>query len=277
MSKLTFITLNCRGLRTTDHRATLFQWANCAKTDFVCLQETHSISEEEFSSWLDHATSSGSNKFGYKCISSPGSILSCGVAILYNPIYEVVSCSRDQDGRLLCAEFSKDGNLIQLVNIYAPNTAKPASTFFESLYQVLDPDTPTVFCGDCNTVVDSIKDRFGCNSQSPSAYNWSGTLHHLMSTYDLQDAWRTIHPNAQEYSWHRPNGRQASRIDMFWLSALLLSCVKRVDILPFFRSANSTVYLELCLPSATHRGHGVWKLNTRHLSDESFVKLVSDF
>ncbi|CAB4002701.1 Hypothetical predicted protein [Paramuricea clavata] len=64
---------------------------------------------------------------------------------------------------------------------------------------------------------------------------------------------------------------------MFWLSALLLSCVKRVDILPFFRSDHSIVYLELCLPSGTHRGHGVWKLNTRHLSDESFVKLVSDF
>ena len=105
--------------------------------------------------------------FGYKCISSPGTILSCAVAILYNPSYDVVSCSRDQDGRLLCAEFSKDGNLIQLVNIYAPNTAKPASTFFESLYQVLDPDTPTVLCSDFNTVVDPIKDRFGCNSQSP--------------------------------------------------------------------------------------------------------------
>jgi hypothetical protein len=166
--------------------------------------------------------------------------------------------------------------LIQLVNIYAPNTAKPASTFFESLYQVLDPDTPTVLGGDFNTVVDPIKDRFGCNSQSPSAYNWSVTLHHLMSTYDLHDAWRTIHPNAQEYSWHRPNGRQASRIDMFWLSALLLSCVKHVDILLFFRCDHSTVYLELCLPSPTHRGH-VWKLNTRKLSDESFVKLVSDF
>ena len=74
MSNLTFITLNCRGLRTADNRATLFQWANCAKTDFVCLQEAHSISEEEFSSWLDHATSSGCNKFGYKCISSPGTI-----------------------------------------------------------------------------------------------------------------------------------------------------------------------------------------------------------
>jgi hypothetical protein len=64
---------------------------------------------------------------------------------------------------------------------------------------------------------------------------------------------------------------------MFWLSALLLSCVMRVDILPFSSSDHSTVYLELCLPSTTHRGHGVWKLNTRHLSDASFVKLVSDF
>jgi hypothetical protein len=171
---------------------------------------------------LDHATSSGSNKFGYKCISSPGTILSCGVAILYNPSYDVVSCSRNQDGWLLCAEFSKDGNLIQLVNIYAPNTAKPASTLFESLYQVLDPDTLMVLCSNFNTVVDLIKDHFGSNSQSPSAYNWSVTLHHLISTYDLHNARCTIHPNAQEYSRHRPNGRQASRIDMFWLFPLAL-------------------------------------------------------
>ena len=33
---------------------------------------------------------------------------------------------------------AKDGNLIQLVSIYAPNYAKPASAFFES-YQMLDP------------------------------------------------------------------------------------------------------------------------------------------
>jgi exonuclease III len=222
---------------------------------------------------LDHATSSGSNKFGYKCISSPGTIRSCGVAILYNPSYNVVSCSRDQDGRLLCVEFSKDGNLIQLVNIYAPNSAKSASAFFESLYQVLDPDTPTVLCGDFNTVVDPIKDRLGCNSQSRSAYNRSATLHHLMSTYDLHDAWRKIHPNAQEYSWHRPNGSQASRLDGFWLSALFLSYVMRVDILPFFRSGHSTVYMELYRPSTTHRRHGVSKLDTRHISDASFVKL----
>ena len=102
MTKFTFITLNCRGLCTADHRATLFQWVNCAKTDFVCLQKTHSISGEGLSSWLDHATSSRSNKFGYKCISSSGTILSCGVAILCNRGYDVVSCSLDQEGRLLC-------------------------------------------------------------------------------------------------------------------------------------------------------------------------------
>jgi exonuclease III len=115
---------------------------------------------------LDYAISSGSNKFGYKCISSPGTILSCGVAILYNPGYDVVSCSRDQDGRLLCVEFSKDGNLIQLVNIYAPSYEKPASAFFESYINYL---IPTVLWGDFNTVVNPIKDRSGCNSESRSA------------------------------------------------------------------------------------------------------------
>jgi hypothetical protein len=63
---------------------------------------------------------------------------------------------------------AKDGNLIQLVNIYAANYAKPESAFFES-YQMFDPDTPTVLCGDFNTVVDPIKDRFECNSKSRSA------------------------------------------------------------------------------------------------------------
>ena len=113
------------------------------------------------------------NYFVFTKLFPPGTILSCGVAILYNPSYDVVSCSRDQDGRLLCAEVSRDGNLIQLVDIYAPNSAKAASTFFESLYQVLDPDTPNGvvwrFQYEYDQRSDPIKDRFGCNSQSPSA------------------------------------------------------------------------------------------------------------
>ncbi len=90
------ITLNCQGLRNLAHRDTLFSWLNCCKVDILCLQETHSISELEFTSWVADATAGGLNKIGYKCISSPGTSCSCGVAILYHPEFELVNCSRDQ-------------------------------------------------------------------------------------------------------------------------------------------------------------------------------------
>jgi hypothetical protein len=98
-----------------------------------------------------------------------------------------------------------------------------------------------------------------------------------MMAYDLHDVWRINHPTEHCYTWRCPNGRQASRLDMFWLSAFFLTMVLRVDILPFFRSDHSYVYLELLLPSAISRGRGLWKLNCSHLTDQSFIDLVTDF
>ena len=54
-----------------------------------------------------------------------------------------------------------------------------------------------------------------CNPFSLYAYNWSDTLSALMSCYNLKDVWRLWHPNASEFTWHRANGSQTSRLDMF--------------------------------------------------------------
>ena len=149
--------------------------------------------------------------------------------------------------------------------------------FFESLYPVLDPQIPCVLCGDFNTVVDPGKDRRGCNIFSPWAYNWSASLTQLMTTYDLHDVWRLHHPDRLDFTWHRPSLAQASRLDMFWLSAFFLPLVSSVGIFPFFRSDHSYVHLKLLLPDSVHRGPGVWKFNTQHLKDPSFVLLVTQF
>ena len=58
-NKVSLITLNCQGLRTPAHRDTLFSCLNCFRPTFVCLQETHSVSEREFSTWIADATASG--------------------------------------------------------------------------------------------------------------------------------------------------------------------------------------------------------------------------
>ena len=272
------ITLNCQGLRSLDHRSTLFSWLNCSHVDFLCLQETHSVSEAEFADWLQDARDGGLlGALDYKCISSPGTARSSGVAILYRDNYVMSSCISDQSGRLISATFSIYSTTFQLCNIYGPNTSRPGDTFFESLYPVLDAQIPCILCGDFNTVVDPHVDRRGCNPFSLWAYNWSRTLSDLMSASDLRDAWRTQHPDAVSFTWHWPNGSQASRLDMFWISSFFLPLLLSVGIFPFFRSDHSYVYLKFSLPDGVRRGRGVWKFNTSHLKDLHFVLLITQF
>ena len=128
--KVEVITLNCQGLRTTDHRDTLFSWLNCTKVDFLCLQETHSTSRNEFSSWLKTAIEDGLLTNTYSCLSSPGTNRSSGVAIIYNHRYALSSCHTDQHGRLICAQFTLANNLFQICNVYAPNSSVDGAQFF---------------------------------------------------------------------------------------------------------------------------------------------------
>ena len=200
------ITLNCQGLRTPDHRDTLFSWLRCCKVDIVCLQETHTISRQEFDLWVASASAASLNTTGYKSVSSPGANRSCGVAILYHPKYELISWSGDRDGRFAQCELSPDECHLQICNIYGPNRAKEGSVFFQSLGALIDPDTPTVLCGDFNGVVDAQLDRLGCNPDYRWAYNWPSSLVDLIASLDLHDGWRLHHPATKTYTWHRPNG-----------------------------------------------------------------------
>ena len=274
---LKLLTLNIQGLRSLENRLTLIAWLNCFQPSIVCLQETHSTSEKEFSDWFSGTNPSTTNT-NYKCISSPGTARSRGVAILYRPeALSVVSSWKDDSGRLVIAEFSRNNLNFQVASLYGPNNKKDGSLFFESFYQALDPDLPVLLCGDFNTVVDPCSDRLGCNPRSPWAYNWSPSLRDLTNSFELCDVWRAMHPGVEEFTWRRPCGGQASRIDMIWLPQRYLGLVSSVGIFPFFRSDHSYVYLDINLPSGVDRGKGLWKFNTSHLKDEAFCNEIAGF
>ncbi len=71
-NSLSLLTFNCQGLRDSSKRTMLFSWLNCVKPDIICLQETHSISQDEFLSWVAHESNSGNNLQRYSVVSSPG-------------------------------------------------------------------------------------------------------------------------------------------------------------------------------------------------------------
>ena len=252
----------------------------CVIDRLTCLQETHSTSEAEFQTWVTSETNNQNNTQHYLVHSSPGLARRAGVAILYKPCFEVKTTERDTHGRFLLATFCHEevASPFQVLAVYGPNQKRPGEEFFASLLPLIDPTLPIVLCGDFNAVVDPFLDRFGCNPESLWAYNWPSSLSTLVDRYDLIDIWRKQHPEDRSYTWRRANGSQASRLDMFWISSSLSEHVLQVDILPFFRSDHSYVYLKLAFPALPDRVPWVWKLNASILKDEagdlSFISRV---
>lgn len=271
------LTLNCQGLRDPSKRAVLFSWLNCVKADIVCLQETHSTSTAEFTRWIQLETDQGNNRCHFHGTSSPGTCRSRGSAVLYRNRFQLDKQVSDQCGRFQILHFSYGTACFQVVNLYGPNKKSDGDPFFEDLLSRLHPALQTILCGDFNTVVDASLDRRGCNPSSPWAYNWPSALSTLTHQMDLHDIWRLRHPRTQAYTWHRADGSQASRLDMFWLSSSLLEHVHSVEILPFFRSDHCYVYLKLSIPSTTSRGPGIWKFNSSLLQDPAFTLLITNF
>ncbi len=65
----------------------------------------HSLSQDEFLSWVAHESNSGNNLQQYSVVSSPGSVHSRGVAILFRPIYKLDSDYSDDAGHLQVVNF----------------------------------------------------------------------------------------------------------------------------------------------------------------------------
>ena len=64
---------------------------------------------------------------------------------------------------------------------------------------------------------------------------------------------------------------------MIWLSQQHLNQVKSIQILPFFRSDHSYVYLEFEPPRGVERGKGIWKLNVSHLKSPELCDQIGNF
>ena len=208
---------------------------------------------------MKQETRDNNHKQNYIVESSPGTARSSGVAILYKPHFIVKNVQRDTNGCFLLITFSHEEveSSFQVLAIYGPNEKRLGDDFFASLLPIVNPSLPLILCGNFNVVADPHVDRYGCNPDSPWAYNWPSSLTTLVETFDLLDIWRHNHPNERSYTWRRANGAQASRLDMFWLSSTFVEHVPQVDIFPFFRSDHSYVFLKISFPSIPTRGPGI--------------------
>ena len=145
MNKLTFITLNVRGLNSSRKRRAIFRQLHVNKYSIIFLQETYSSTDQE-KLW--------SNEWGSKVYFCHGSKHSKGVAILFNPRLKVlveneICC---ENGRILILQFSIDDQKFICANIHAPNNDNAQIIFFKQLRSLLEqfPNDNIIVGGDFN-------------------------------------------------------------------------------------------------------------------------------
>ena len=265
---LTVISVNVNGLRDGDKRLGFLQWLSHLSPSVVCLQETHAVSNDDLLSWF--------SRFGYLCAGSFGTNHSRGVVVLYRSVLECKSVVCEFDGRFVLVEYSLRGSVFRVASIYAPNRNPDRDAFLVRCVDSIDPAVPTLLWGDFNTVLDRVRDRRGSCPFDVSRES-SVLLAAMFSDCCVVDIWRERHPNDSAFTWFRPDGALASRIDLIGCPFAWVPYVSSVDILPCPFSDHCAISFSWALPSSVPPGPGLWKLNLSVLDEAEYIGLISTF
>ena len=142
--------------------------------------------------------------------------------------------------------------------------------FLNTLGDQVNALFPTIICGDFNTVWDRAVDRRG-SASSDSGHESSMVLCSLFRNLAVFDAWRRLHPDGRSFSWTRPDGLMASRIDLFGFPLAWDHFVHLCDIVPCPFSDHDAVCLTASLPQPFAKGPGRWLFNVSLLQNPSFT------
>ena len=92
---------------------------------------------------------------------------------------------------------------------------------------------------------------------------------------DLQDSFRSLHPELKRYSWRKKNPTKQARLDFFLTSYSLSSFVYSIKFENSYRSDHSPVVL-LCILTELKKGRGIWKFNNSLLTDKDYIQLINE-
>ena len=264
------LTLNCNGLRDEGKRRGLLQWLSPLNPSFICLQETHAVSDVEIASWF--------LPFGHLLLASHHSRKSAGVAIFASrssPV-SVVQKWRDSDGRFACVQVDFRGAVFRIASIYAPNRNPARDAFYDGISPLLDPIVPNIVAGDFNSVADLARDRRGGNPSEH--YDSVVRLRRLAHVSSSVDIWRALHPDDQAFTWSNPLSTISSRIDRIYCPISWLSNISSSRIIPCpFTDHCAVVFSISDIPSALAIGPGYWKLNCFYLNDVALRLKIASF
>ena len=206
------ISLNLNGIRSAVRKG-LIKWIEKQQADLICFQETKAQIQQlttimsSFQDW--HTAFSDAEKKGYS-----------GVAIFSKKPPQLISKSfgfreADQEGRFIQFDFEK----LSIVSVYFPSGSSGMERqdmkyrFMEEFEKWLNSRKKDlkkiIICGDLNIAHNEIdlKNWKGNKKNSGFLPEERAWLSKVFKKYNLFDAYRTLYPNAEEYTWWSNRGK----------------------------------------------------------------------
>ena len=236
------ISLNANGIRSSIRRG-FFDWVKTQDPDFICLQETK-IKAQECKNLEDISLP------GYKIVYEDAEKRGySGVAIFAKKEPMAIQNKlgfpeSDLEGRFLRFDYPN----FAVISLYLPSgssgDARQAikmvflDKFYDYLASEIKKEKKLIICGDWNIAHTPIDLKNWKSNQKTSGFlpqerTW---LDKLFSNLGYIDAYRTFHPEGEDYSWWsmRSKAREKNvgwRIDYQILSPSLKNHIKRVEII----------------------------------------------
>lgn len=258
------VSWNVRGLGHHIKRAKVFSHLKSLSSDIAFVQETHIRPSEQVRlkcNWAGHI------------FQSTFSSKARGVAIIIkkNIPFRLINTISDVNGRFLIVIGELHSVHVTMVNIYGPNVDDAG--FFRKVFDKIPDLTTTnlIIAGDYNTVLDWRLDRSSQKQAGPS--NASVTLNNLISSVNLVDIWRLLHPTDREYSFFSKLHNSYSRIDFFLLDSKFLPNVKDCKYHNILISDHAPVSVVFDFNSP--KRETTWRLRPSLLNDVDFCKYLS--
>ena len=156
-ANLTILSLYINGLSEGKKRIKLFEILINKNIDIAIQQETHST-KKTINLWEKELPG---KPFWNSCKISKSS----RVAIFFRKDLDIETHTilKDDEGRILCPNFSYKKQNFQIINIYAPTRNSMQPKFYKSLKQYITAKQNIILGGDFNMVEDLLLDRLGGN------------------------------------------------------------------------------------------------------------------
>ena len=192
------ITMNVRGLRSTEKRQKTFEWINQHKYKIICVQESHSSVDIE-KKWK--------SEFGGDIIFAHGKSNALGVMIMFKSNLHITmhKVTTDPNGRFVIIDMTLEEKRLTLCNVYGPNNDD--SAFFENLYEQIENITNDnrIIVGDFNHILNPLLDKKGGRLDHANVKARSATQQYIEEC-DMVDIYRTKYPKKKVfYISHSPS------------------------------------------------------------------------